>query len=145
VPGGIVFLYVLATGVVMAAAAGVEALAGANWTNGSAAAVASAARAGTSASAPPFTAEILLYLLAQALGPTLLAYIFWETAMRFGSVTLVASAAYLTPVFSLIASCIVLQRSAGWGLWVGSALVVAGAVVCRLSIREARAPAPSGA
>ena len=122
VPGGVVFLYILAGGLLM----GVMALA--------------AAMAGLPNAQPRFTASLLPFLLGQAIGPTLGAFILWETAMRLGNVTLASSAAYLTPVFSLAASCIVFQQPAGAGLWIGSALGVAGAVLCKLAVRE---PAPS--
>jgi drug/metabolite transporter (DMT)-like permease len=104
------------------------------------AAATAAALAGLPRAQPHWTSSLLPFLLGQALGPTLGAFILWETAMRFGSITFVNSAAYLTPVFSLIASCIVFRQPAGAGLWLGSALVVLGAVLCRLWIREPSPP-----
>ena len=118
VPGGVVFIYSLAGGILMGAMA------------------VAAASAGLPRAVPHWSPGLLPFLLGQALGPTLGAFFLWETAMRSGNVTLVTVAAYLTPVFSLAASCIVFQQAAGAGLWVGSALVVAGAVLCKLSVRE---------
>jgi drug/metabolite transporter (DMT)-like permease len=112
VPGGVVFIFLLVSAAVMGVLSPLQ------------------------SHAPRWSTEVLLPLLVQALGPALAAYILWETAMRLGDVTFVACAAYLTPVLSLIASCLILQMAATEGLWIGSALVVLGAVVCRLSIRE---------
>lgn len=70
------------------------------------------------------------------LGPTLLAYSFWEFAMRRGRATLVVSVSYLTPILSTIISSVYLGVGLGPGLWVGCALVFAGAWVCRRSIIE---------
>jgi drug/metabolite transporter (DMT)-like permease len=123
VPGGVVFVYLLVAGVLMAALAaalgdlgrGLPVLLG---------------------DSPQWAQSVLLPMALQSIGPALGAYILWETAMRLGSVTFVSVTAYLTPVFSLIVSCIVLHESAGWGLWGGTALVVLGAFICKFSIRD---------
>ena len=75
-------------------------------------------------------------LAYMALLPTLLAYAFWEHACRRGNIMLVAALSYATPLLSTGISCIYLGVAAGPRLWAGCGLVVAGAVVCRLSAGE---------
>jgi len=75
-------------------------------------------------------------LLFLAVGPALLAYVLWDTAMRRGNVTLVASAAYATPILSTALSCALIGVVPGAGLWIACALVAGGAVLCKLSIRS---------
>ena len=62
-----------------------------------------------------------------------LSYGFWEHAMRKGSVILVVSASYFTPLLSTLFSSLYLGVSVDWRLWLGCALVVCGAVVCNLT------------
>jgi len=78
----------------------------------------------------------VLELLFMALFPSLLAYAFWDAAMRRGHMTLVAAFSYLTPLFSTFVSCVYLRVSPGVTLWAGCLLVVVGAVVCKRSIKE---------
>jgi len=61
-----------------------------------------------------------------------LAYGFWERALRKGSVILVVSASYLTPLLSTIVSSAYLRVGVGLRLWVGCALVVLGAALCNV-------------
>ena len=68
--------------------------------------------------------------------PATLAYTFWETAMRRGRVVLVAALSYLTPVAATLVTCVYLKVEAGATLWLACAMVVAGAVVCKLSVTE---------
>jgi len=82
-----------------------------------------------------WTARSLAELLYMVVGSNL-AYVFWERAMRRGDIVLVASGSYLTPLLSTIVSILYLGAAAGVRLWAGCALVIAGAVTCRLSVRE---------
>jgi drug/metabolite transporter (DMT)-like permease len=68
--------------------------------------------------------------------PTTLAYAFWDAAMRRGNMILVASLSYLTPLLSIIIGSVYLGVATGWNLWVGSLLVVAGSLLCKLSVEE---------
>lgn len=68
--------------------------------------------------------------------PTLLAYVFWDIAMRRGQMTLVGSLSFFTPLLSTIISCVYLRVHMGNDLFVASGLVIAGAVICRKSIRD---------
>ena len=79
------------------------------------------------------TAGELLYMI---LFPTLLAYSFWDAAMRRGEVVLVASVSYLTPLLSTIVACLYLGVRMGVALWLACALVIGGAVACRFSVTE---------
>jgi drug/metabolite transporter (DMT)-like permease len=63
-----------------------------------------------------------------------LAYGFWERALRKGSVILVVSASYLTPLLSTIVSSAYLRVGVGLRLWVGCAMVVLGAALCNVMV-----------
>jgi drug/metabolite transporter (DMT)-like permease len=71
-----------------------------------------------------------------ALFPTLLAYVFWDKAARRGDLTLISALSYLTPLISVGVSGIYLGVAiTGWQ-WLAGVLVVAGAVLCKRSIRS---------
>ncbi len=72
-----------------------------------------------------------------AAGPNL-AYVLWEHAMRRGNIWLVVACSYLTPFMSTVVSCWYLGVTPGMQLWVGCALIVTGAVVCKLAVSDAR-------
>ena len=72
-------------------------------------------------------------LLYTAIGPTLLAYVFWDIAMRKGRMVLLTSCSYLTPFLSTLALCAALRLAPGLALWLACALIIAGAVVCNRS------------
>jgi len=76
-------------------------------------------------------AAIYLAVLPIAMG-----YIFWEIGMRSGNVVLLGSLSFFTPVLSTLISCVLLKVWLGPDLLIGCALVVAGAWVCKLSVRE---------
>jgi drug/metabolite transporter (DMT)-like permease len=84
---------------------------------------------------PAAGAEVLFL----ALFTSLLAYVFWDRAVRHGDHALVAASSYATPLLSTGISCVYLAIAPGWHLWVGCGLVVAGAVVCRLSVKPSAA------
>lgn len=83
-----------------------------------------------------WNAAAIWLILFIAVGPALMAYILWEAAMRQGQVTLLASTAYLIPLLSLGVSAVVLEVKPGAALFVGTILVVGGAILCKLSIRD---------
>ncbi len=77
--------------------------------------------------------------------PTLLAYVCWDTAARRGNLSLVAALSYLTPLLSVFVSSLYLDLPVRPQQWLAGALVVAGAVLCKLSIRsEPTRPAIAG-
>jgi drug/metabolite transporter (DMT)-like permease len=71
--------------------------------------------------------------------PTLLAYVFWDVAMRKGNVVLVVTLSFFTPLLSTVISCLYLGVPMGRDLWIASALVIAGAMICQHSVRSGRA------
>jgi len=82
------------------------------------------------------TGPSLLELVYVAIFPTILAYVFWDTAMRKGKMILVTSLAYFIPLLSTIISSIYLQVGVTWPLWIGCVLVIAGSFTCKQSIEE---------
>jgi drug/metabolite transporter (DMT)-like permease len=83
-----------------------------------------------------WTNQSILELAYMAIFPTILAYAFWDTAMRRGNVILVASLSYLTPLLSIVVGSIYLGITVGRYLWAGCLLVIAGSLVCKLSVEE---------
>jgi drug/metabolite transporter (DMT)-like permease len=78
----------------------------------------------------------MLELVYMAVFPTILAYAFWDAAMRRGNMILVASLSYLTPLLSIIIGSVYLGVGTGWNLWAGCLLVVVGSLLCKLSVEE---------
>ena len=88
-----------------------------------------------------WTPRVVLELLYMAIFPTLLAYIFWDAAMRKGRNILVASLSYFIPLLSTCVSALYLQINVGPMLWIACVLVMAGAMICYFSmVRIERAP-----
>lgn len=73
----------------------------------------------------------LIYI---ALMPTLLAYSFWDRAMRRGNSALLAAMANFIPLLSTGVSSLCLHVLPGGSLWLAAMAVVAGAVISRKSI-----------
>ena len=69
-----------------------------------------------------------------AIFPTLLAYVCWDTAARRGNLSLVAALSYLTPLLSVLVSSLYLDLPVRPQQWLAGALVVAGAVLCKVSV-----------
>lgn len=95
--------------------------------------------AGTTA---PSAAGVAAFLW-RALVVDLLSYAFWDAAMRRGNQVLAAAASFLTPILSSACIALVLGVAPGWRFWAAALLAVGGAVVCRISVREA-VPVPPG-
>ena len=68
--------------------------------------------------------------------PTILAYIFWDAAMRKGQMILVVSLSYFIPLFSTVISSIGLGVAPGPELWLAAGLIIAGALVCKSAVAE---------
>lgn len=77
--------------------------------------------------------------------PVMLAYAFWDYAMRTGRIVLLASLSYLIPILSTGISALFLGLTPRAVLWLACALVIAGALVCKLSIGERTRIPPPGA
>jgi len=84
----------------------------------------------------PLRAGPLLELAYLTVFPTLLAYVFWDIAMRRGNNILVASLSFFTPLISTIITCAYLRVPMGPYLWAASGLVMAGAAICERSIKS---------
>jgi drug/metabolite transporter (DMT)-like permease len=83
-----------------------------------------------------WTTQTGLELAYMAVFPTIIAYVFWDNAMRRGNMILVTSLSYLTPLLSIIISSVYLGVEAGAYLWVGCLLVIAGSLTCKMSVEE---------
>jgi drug/metabolite transporter (DMT)-like permease len=75
-------------------------------------------------------------LLYMAIFVTVVAYVFWDRAMRKGNVVLVAALSYFTPLLSTVFSAAYLGVVPGPAIWTACALVIVGAVLCRLAVSE---------
>jgi drug/metabolite transporter (DMT)-like permease len=82
--------------------------------------------------------EASLGVAYMALFPGMLAYVFWDIAVRKGDIILVASISYGTPLLSTLISALVLNISPGSATWLGAGLVFVGAILCKASIMEAK-------
>ncbi|MBE3070119.1 MAG: aromatic amino acid DMT transporter YddG [Planctomycetes bacterium] len=78
--------------------------------------------------------NVAMRLAYMAIGPTLLAYTFWDYAMRKGRMVLVTSVGYTCPVLSTFVTGFYLGVGVGPALWVAAAMVVAGAMLSNYSI-----------
>ncbi len=83
-----------------------------------------------------WTSSAIVELVYMAIFPTMLAYTFWDSAMRRGRMLLLVSLSYFTPLLSMAFGATYLGVKTGWNLWLGCAFVVLGAVICKLSVRE---------
>ena len=78
--------------------------------------------------------QVFIELLYMSIFPTYLAYLFWDRAMRKGNIILVVSFSYFTPLLSIIISSLYLQVAVKANLWIACAMVIVGAIICKLSI-----------
>lgn len=92
--------------------------------------------AGGGGSRLPLQWRPVMELAYLTLFPTLLAYVFWDHAMRRGHMVLVASLSFFTPLLSTMISCLYLGVPMGTYLWIASGLVIAGAAICKRSVGE---------
>jgi drug/metabolite transporter (DMT)-like permease len=83
-----------------------------------------------------WTARVVGEAAYMAIFPTLLAYVCWDSAARRGNLPLVASLSYMTPLLSVLVSSLYLDLPIRPQQWLAGALVVVGAIVCRLSQRD---------
>jgi len=81
-----------------------------------------------------WTGRVLAELAFMAVFPVMLAYAFWDRAMRRGNVTLLAAMSYLTPLLSTALSVMYLRVALGWNLWLACGLIVAGAALAQASV-----------
>jgi drug/metabolite transporter (DMT)-like permease len=67
---------------------------------------------------------------------TVLAYGLWDMAMRSGNLVFVAACSYFTPLLSTFVSCLYLQVTPGWRLWIGCLALVGGSLLTWLSLSD---------
>ena len=60
---------------------------------------------------------------------TVLAYVFWDIAMRKGNLVLVAAFSYFIPLLSTLLSSLYLHVTPGLSLWFGCVLIVVGSLM----------------
>jgi drug/metabolite transporter (DMT)-like permease len=77
-----------------------------------------------------------LEMTYMVLFPTILAYIFWDAAMRKGQMILVVSLSYFIPLFSTVISSIRLGVRPGPELWLAAGMIIAGALVCKFAVAD---------
>ncbi len=82
------------------------------------------------------TTVSILELGYMVIFPTILAYVFWDAAMRKGKMVLVISFSYLIPVLSTLISSIKLGISFNPSIFIAAGLTMAGAIICRLAIKD---------
>ena len=81
-----------------------------------------------------WTGRVAAELAFMAVFPVMIAYTFWDRAMRQGNVTLVAALSYLAPLLSTALSVLYLRVELGWNLWLACGLIVAGAALAQASV-----------
>ena len=89
---------------------------------------------------PQWSPLVVGELAFMAVFPVLVAYVFWDAAMRRGSATFVAACSYAIPLVSTAISSVYLSIVPAPTLWIACALVIAGAVLCQRSVRPATSP-----
>ena len=92
---------------------------------------------------PRWSPEIAVKMALYVVFPIGLAYPFWDMAMRRGRMVFVASFSYLLPLFSTVIISLYLHVLLTRALWLGCALVIAGAVICKFSVVERRDERPT--
>lgn len=85
---------------------------------------------------PQWNAETVAELLYAAWILTFLAYEMWDLSMRKGNITLVTALSYLIPLMSIAVSWLYLHVPLPPVLWLASAMVVSGAVLCHRAISD---------
>jgi drug/metabolite transporter (DMT)-like permease len=90
---------------------------------------------------PRTVAEVAFY----AVVPLSLAYLCWDIAMRRGRMVFIVSFSCLLPLFSTVVSSLYLRVSLKGMLWIGCAVLIAGAIICKRSVIERTDEGPPGA
>ena len=78
----------------------------------------------------------VLELAYMVVFPTMLAYIFWDAAMRKGRMITIVALSYFIPLFSTIISALRLGVQLRPEVWLAAGLIIAGATISRAAIVE---------
>ncbi len=73
-------------------------------------------------------------LVYMVIFPTILAYVFWDSAMRKGQIILVVSLSYFTPLLSTLVSSLKLGIPLTPMLFLAAIFIILGAVICKFAI-----------
>ena len=82
------------------------------------------------------TSTTFLELAYMVVFPTMLAYIFWDAAMRKGNMVTAVSFSYFIPLFSIIISSLRLGVQLRPDIWVAALMIIGAAYICRQAIVE---------
>lgn len=83
-----------------------------------------------------FTSKTFLELAYLVVFPTMLGYIFWDTAMRKGDMVTAVSFSYFIPLFSVIISSLLLGVQLRPAIWLAALMIIGGAYICKQAIVE---------
>jgi drug/metabolite transporter (DMT)-like permease len=83
-----------------------------------------------------FSAGTAFELAYMMIFPTMLAYIFWDAAMRKGRMITIVSLSYFIPLFSTIISALRLGVNLRPEIWLAAGLIIVGAYFSRAAIVE---------
>jgi drug/metabolite transporter (DMT)-like permease len=83
-----------------------------------------------------FTAQTGIELAYMVIVPTMLAFIFWDAAMRGGNLVLVVSLSYFIPVLSTIVSSFKLSVPVSLTTWLAAGLIMLGALICNQNVKD---------
>lgn len=80
---------------------------------------------------PGWTPQLAFWVVFGGVGPVGLAYHFWEIGMKRGDARLIGQLAYFIPVGSSLLIGAFFHGALSGGLWLGTALIIAGAWIAR--------------
>lgn len=81
--------------------------------------------------APPLAFDLQGAVLLLTLGTMVtLAYSAWTHGVNHGSLTLMATASYFTPILSVLFSAVLLNMTLSPAFWLGAGMVTLGSLVC---------------
>ena len=80
--------------------------------------------------------SIYVEMAYMILFPTILAFVFWDVAMRKGRMIVVVSLSYFIPLFSTIISSLKLGVRPGLTIWLAALMIIGGAWICKTAIPE---------
>jgi drug/metabolite transporter (DMT)-like permease len=83
-----------------------------------------------------FSASTVLELAYMVIFPTMLAYIFWDAAMRKGRMITIVALSYFIPLFSTLISALRLGVHLRPEIWLAAGMIIIGAYFSRAAIVE---------
>lgn len=80
-----------------------------------------------------WSTTVSLLVLVNVAFPVILAYSFWDLALRKGNTLVVVAASYFAPIVSTILTCMFLGVAFNKYIWIACISVTIGAVMCKIS------------